>query len=261
MRRSSGIIGTSRYEAADAYARLIAPRFHPVAERLIERSAPSSGDQVLELGAGTGCLTRLVAPLLCPTGHLLATDRSDQMLTIAQRDLPRTVVTFALVDYTAPLPFLDTQFDLALSQFSYVQDDVRSVREVHRVLRHGGRLALAMWGPSYGETKLHNSVRKQLGLPPVPPARPDLVVRRLHGAGFTNVRRDDLDITARFDIGGDYLAYRRAFGTPSDPAAQRDNERILAALRCRVERLAPAGTPLDLQWTVTFITADRRKRR
>jgi SAM-dependent methyltransferase len=257
MKRSSGVIGTSRYEAADEYERLIAPRFRPVAEGVLERSAPSSGEQALEVGAGTGCLTRLVAPLLAPTGQLVATDRSDQMLTMAQRELPRGPITFALVDYAAKLPFLDSQFDLALSQFSYVQDDVPSVRELHRVLRPGGRLALAMWGPSYGETKLHNSVRKQLGLPRIPSTRPDLAARRLSSAGFTYVRREDLDIITQFDTGADYIAYRHAFGTPKEPAAQRDNTRILAALTHRVERHAPAGAPFDLHWTVTFITAHR----
>jgi SAM-dependent methyltransferase len=257
MTRSSGVLGTSRYEAADAYERLIAPRFRPVAEGVLVRSAPSSGERALELGAGTGCLTRLVAPRLAPTGQLVATDRSDQMLTIARRELPGAPITFALVDYAAPLPFLDSQFDLALSQFSYVQDDIRNVRELHRVLRPGGRLALAMWGARYGETKLHNSVRKQLGLPLLGSSRPDLALRRLSAAGFTNVRREDVDILTRFDTGDDYIAYRRAFGTPKELAARRANTRILEALTRRVERHAPAGAPFELHWTVTFITADR----
>jgi ubiquinone/menaquinone biosynthesis C-methylase UbiE len=81
MRRSAGVVGTSRYEW-----------------------------KVLELGARTGCLTRPVAPRRGPTGRLVATNRSELMLTIAQRDLLRGPVTFALVDYTGPLPFLDSQF-------------------------------------------------------------------------------------------------------------------------------------------------------
>jgi hypothetical protein len=116
-----------------------------------------------------------------------------------------------------------------------------------------------MWGASYGETKLHNSVRKQLGLPLITSSRPDLAVRRLSTAGFTNVRREDMDIVTQFDTGADYLAYRHAFGTPTDPAARRDNSRMLAALARRIERHAPAGASFDLHWTVTFITAHRHK--
>jgi hypothetical protein len=68
-----------------------------------------------------------------------------------------------------------------------------------------------------------------------------------------------MDIIARFETGADYIAYRHAFGTPSDTAARRDNKRILAALTHRLERLAPDGAPFDLHWTISYITAHRGK--
>jgi len=54
------------YQAASTYAELIAPRYAPIADALVEAAALGARDDVLELGAGTGLVTARAAPRLRP---------------------------------------------------------------------------------------------------------------------------------------------------------------------------------------------------
>jgi ubiquinone/menaquinone biosynthesis C-methylase UbiE len=89
------------------------PRYAPVADALVEASALRATDDVLELGAGTGLVTGRAARLV---RSLLATEASRDTLALA-RDAHRRQrnVSFALVDYSLPLPFLDDSFSVVLS--------------------------------------------------------------------------------------------------------------------------------------------------
>ena len=72
-------------------------------------------------------------------------------------------MTYTLLDYAAPFPFLDASFSLVLSGLTYLQDSPSSLAEVARVLRANGRLALSMWGPSYHEKRLLNAALESVG--------------------------------------------------------------------------------------------------
>ena len=249
----------THYDAPAAYDRLIAPRYAPIAQALVDASRLRPGEHVLELGAGTGLVTGLAGERIGTEGRLWATDLSRGMLATARDRVSSANVSFAIVDYNAPLPFLDVSFDVVLSGLTYVQDKSRALTEVARVLKPGGRIALAMWGPFYGEVRMMSRARRSLGRPPFPSAAPGRAARRLGQSGFRSVTRRDLKLTPRFASIDDYLAYRRGFGIPrgSTPA---QHERLLNALhREALAASAPDGS-LTLDWTVTLITARKQPR-
>src|SRR5919202_6476822 len=164
------------YEAPATYASLIAPRYVPIADALLAAAAPKREDDVLELGAGSGLVTTRVAQRV---RSLVATDRVPGMLALARDSIrPPPGLTFALVDYAAPLPFLDASFDLVLSGLTYVQDSRGPVAEMARVLRPNGRLALAMWGTGYHEWRLLSNAPESVGLDRLPSPAPGRAVRR-----------------------------------------------------------------------------------
>lgn len=103
------------YSAPAAYDRLIAKRYRPIAESLVEAARLHSGERVLEIGAGTGLVTKLAAKQVQPGGTLCATDLSRGMLSLARKGVREPGVSFVVADYAQPFPFLDESFDVVLS--------------------------------------------------------------------------------------------------------------------------------------------------
>lgn len=111
-------------------------------KRLTALAAAPSGADALDLGCGTGDITRELARL--GARHVTGGDFTPEMLDIA-RDLAgrRGVqnVTFTIADALA-LPFPDASFDCVTSGFLVrnVADQELAFREMRRVLRPGGRV-------------------------------------------------------------------------------------------------------------------------
>jgi SAM-dependent methyltransferase len=242
------------YQAASTYAELIAPRYAPIADALVEAAALGEHDDVLELGAGTGLVTARAAPRV---RSLVSTDLSERMLALARDSIPRLPgLTFALVDYGKRLPFLDGSFDVVLSGLTYVQDAREPLREIVRVLRPGGRLAIAMWGNAYHELRLLSDAFEAIGLARIPPPAPGRAMRRLGHAGFGSITREELRLVNRFESVDTYIAYRRGFGIPVD-WTRATHERFLRVLRREASRDADGGGTFELGWTLAIITAAR----
>lgn len=120
-----------------------------MSERLVELLAPRPGERVLDLAAGPGDTGFLAAPRLAPGGRLVTTDVAPEMLSAAQRraaELGLEGVEFRVED-AAALSFADRSFDGILCRWGLmlVPDVAAAASEIARVLRPGGRIALAVW--------------------------------------------------------------------------------------------------------------------
>lgn len=106
---------------------------------LRDRAALVPGERVLDAGCGTGNLLRGL-----PQGvERHGVDASEAMLRRAERRCPGAAIARADLDGT--LPFPDGHFDAVLSSnvLYAVPRPQHTLRELHRVLRPGGRLVLA----------------------------------------------------------------------------------------------------------------------
>jgi SAM-dependent methyltransferase len=120
---------------------------------MVEAIAPQPGHTVLELAAGLGETGFLAAELIQPGGELITSDFVPEMLSAAQRraeELRLRNVRFRQVDAELNMDFPAGSIDGVLCRWGYMllADPDAALRETRRVLRPGGRVALAAWtGP------------------------------------------------------------------------------------------------------------------
>jgi ubiquinone/menaquinone biosynthesis C-methylase UbiE len=118
-----------------------------IGRRTVERLALSPGAQVLDVGCGTGASALPAAQAIGPSGRV---DLSARLLErarakVAARGL--TNVEFRIGDMTSS-GYPDQSFDAVISVFSvfFVPDMEGLVRELWRMVRRGGKLAVTAWG-------------------------------------------------------------------------------------------------------------------
>lgn len=139
-------IGTpDRYEAlADA---VFEGRREAIFGALATEAGFRRGDRVLDVGAGTGYLARIVAAAVGESGAVVGLDAAPEMVAYA-RDRARGAshCTFQAGSADA-LPFPDADFDAVVSTFviHHLPEDARlaAMREIGRVLRPRGRVLIA----------------------------------------------------------------------------------------------------------------------
>ena len=122
---------------------------HPISPGLLRRGVqPSPGDHVLEIGSGTGRHAVQVARWIAPAGTLDVFDVQQDMLDAVMRragDQSITNITPAHGQAGERLPYADARFDAAylVTVIGEIPDPDVALRELRRVLRPGGRLAVA----------------------------------------------------------------------------------------------------------------------
>jgi ubiquinone/menaquinone biosynthesis C-methylase UbiE len=130
------------------YDRYMVPLiFEPYATDLARRVAPLSRSAVLEIAAGTGVVTRALAPKLSPDASYTVTDLNQPMLDYAaSRQTPDSRIKWRQADALA-LPFEDAAFDLVCCQFGamFFPDRSLAYREAKRVLKPGGHFLFSVW--------------------------------------------------------------------------------------------------------------------
>ena len=121
----------------------IAPFYAPIYDDLIARLAPQRGERFLDVATGTGEVALRAARA---GAEVTALDIAPAMLELARAKPGSESIRFDLGDARA-LPYEDSAFDVLASNFGviFVPDRDVVARELARVCRSGGRLALTAW--------------------------------------------------------------------------------------------------------------------
>jgi ubiquinone/menaquinone biosynthesis C-methylase UbiE len=125
--------------------------FEPFAEALVEATQVGEGDKVLDVGCGTGIST---FPAAARAGCAVGLDLAEPMLRAAARKALGLPGQVGFVQGTAEaLPFPAGVFDVALCNFGphLFAHPPQGLREMARVLRPGGRLAVTVPAPQHVE--------------------------------------------------------------------------------------------------------------
>jgi ubiquinone/menaquinone biosynthesis C-methylase UbiE len=124
---------------------LVPAIFGPWSTKTLALAVPNEGDSVLDVACGTGVVTRLAAQYVGTRGKVIGLDLNPGMIEVA-RSLPvpaGTSVDWEVGD-AIKLPFPNATFDIVFCQggLQFVPDRLVALREMYRVLRPDGRLAL-----------------------------------------------------------------------------------------------------------------------
>jgi ubiquinone/menaquinone biosynthesis C-methylase UbiE len=130
------------------YDRYMVPLiFEPYATDIARRAASLSPKAVLEIAAGTGVVTRAMAPRLSPNASYIVTDLNQPMLDYAaSQQGPDSRIEWRQADALA-LPFENAAFDLVCCQFGamFFPDRLAAYREAKRVLKPRGHFLFNTW--------------------------------------------------------------------------------------------------------------------
>ncbi len=146
MAESDKVFSGSIPEIYDTY--LVPLIFEAFAKEIAERTAALSPGSVLETAAGSGVLTRALAPRLASDARYVVTDLNQAMLDhAASRQGSDDRIVWRQAD-ALDLPFDDASFDAVCCQFGvmFFPDKVAGYAEARRVLKSGGSFLFSVWG-------------------------------------------------------------------------------------------------------------------
>lgn len=116
----------------------------PAAEVLIDRLPPAAGNAVLDAGCGTGTVSRLVVPLVGPSGKVVGVDVNEAMLEVAHQVCPKAhLETGDVRELQVPSSAFDVVY--AAHTIQFVAERSLAAREIARVTKPGGRVGVTTW--------------------------------------------------------------------------------------------------------------------
>lgn len=152
----------------------------PVGDEIIRSIDPKGEDVVLDIAAGTGEPGLTIATML-KGGKVIITDLSENMLEIAKENANRrgikNIETRACD--VSELPFADNTFDAISCRFGFMffPDMLLAAKEMVRVLKPRGRIAVAVWNvpeKNFWVTVTGGTINRNMQLPVPPPEAPGM---------------------------------------------------------------------------------------
>jgi SAM-dependent methyltransferase len=186
----------------------------PVSIWMVEAIRPQPGHTIVELAAGTGETGFLAAELIQPGGTLICSDLVPEMLAAAQERaeaLGIRNVRFRQIDAETAIDQPAASVDGVLCRWGYMlmADPGTALRETRRILRPGGRVALAAWAAPqdnmWSRLPAATAIRRGLAERPDPNAPGQFAwapegrcAAALEETGFGDVEVDDVTFTLEY---------------------------------------------------------------
>jgi len=217
-----------------------------LAPLLVRFAGVIDGDDVLDVGSGTGALAATVAAV-APSSRVIGIDRSEPYVAVARALHQSPRIRFEVAD-AQQLPFKDASFDRTLSLLilNFVPVPQKALTEMIRVTRPGGTVAAAVWDYGKGMEMLRVFWDEVVALHP-PADGKDERHMPLSGAGelaalwrahMQNVSETALTIETRFSSFEDYwspfLQQQGPAGAHVGTLSPEEREQLASKVRQRL---------------------------
>ncbi|GLI95810.1 class I SAM-dependent methyltransferase [Methylocystis echinoides] len=141
--------------AADHFDHPVSSFWHRFGRQTIERLALREGETVLDVCCGSGGSALPAAEAVGPNGKIVAVDLAERLVQLGEakaRAKGLSNIEFKAADMLS-LGYPDASFDIVVCVFGifFVPDMVAAAKELWRMLRPGGRLAITTWGPDLSQ--------------------------------------------------------------------------------------------------------------
>ena len=257
------------------HAEYVDARAALVTAQMLERTGPRPGERVLELACGPGGAGLAAAELVAPGGDVVLSDVVPEMTAIAAaraRALELTNVRTRELDLEQ-IGEPDAAYDVVLCRegLMFALDPARAASEIRRVLRPGGRVAIAVWGPRARNPWLavvFDAVSEQLGAPVPPPGIPGpfalddaaTVARLLTDAELDDVVVDELPTPLRAGSFDEWWTRTSSLAGPLTNLLASMPEDARQGLRARLrDAVRRYETPVGIEFPgVTLLATARR---
>lgn len=225
----------------------------------VMRLDPKGGERILDIATGTG----LTARYLSRSGaKVTGVDIADGLLEAARQlsEEEGLSIDWQLGD-AEKLPFGEASFDAAASTFGimFATNQGAAVSELARVVRPGGRIAVAAWLPDSTAVALRKVVAPFMSAPPPSPppspfnwGEPDWLKRAL-GAYF-ELGHETAELTHRLpDTEGAWRVYEDGFGPIRVTSQALDAEKRAELKAAFVDWVSQFSTDLGIALTYQYL--------
>lgn len=214
-----------------------------LSDRMVALAGIGPGDRVLDVATGLGEPAATAARAVGGSGHVDGVDLSAGMLDFAQRRADRlglTNLSFREADANA-LEVPEQPYDAILCRWGlmFMQDLKTTLQSFHALLKPGGRVVAAIWGPPEDAPALSMGNRIVLSALDLPPPNEgagtpfalsdvDAATKTFGESGFRDLSGEWLPVTYTFESVDEFIQFRRERSKPLEdriahfPSAKRD---------------------------------------